>query len=121
MISKKGMGMVDLADLTQRYVEAFNSRDLDVIATMLHDEFTLTDPSVRGVGPKEKALEVIQGLFEMAGNSLSFSARNIYVSGSTSFIEFDLELNGDELEGTDIIEWQGDKLIEMRAYVNSKP
>lgn len=104
--------------LTRRYVEAFGARDLDAVAEMLHEDFVLEDPVVVRVEGKAKALVEIRKIFESNPNKLDFRARNIFVDGEASIIEFVLELDGATLKGTDVIEWSGGKMTAMRAYLD---
>jgi hypothetical protein len=58
-----------------------------------------------------------RGLF--AGcNKLSFVARNIFVDGDTTLIEFVLTLDDKVLTGIDLIEWRNGKMRELRAYLD---
>jgi ketosteroid isomerase-like protein len=107
---------VNFRELTEDYVRKFTQKDISGVAEMLHEDFALEDPVVTRVEGKEKALVTIGDLFKI--EQLKFSARNIYVDGSTSIIEFDLYLGDTHLKGTDIIQWEGEKMLELRAYLD---
>ena len=49
---------------------------------------------------------------------MDFSAKNIYQDGQTTIIEFILKLDDTVLTGTDIIEWEDNKMKELRAYLD---
>lgn len=106
-----------LRKLTETYVAAFNGKDLPGCAALMHDDFALEDPVVKRVEGKKAVLAVVGGMFE-ANAKLSFRARNIFVDANTSLIEFVLELGGKVLTGVDVIEWRGDKMAELRAYLD---
>jgi ketosteroid isomerase-like protein len=103
--------------LTEAYIRAFDARDLDAVGALLTDDFSLQDPVVKRIDGKPAALAMMQAMF--AGcQTLSFRARNIYVDGATTLIEFTLDLDSTHLQGVDIIEWQGDRMRALRAYLD---
>ncbi|EPU7282925.1 nuclear transport factor 2 family protein [Campylobacter upsaliensis] len=106
-----------LKNLTKAYIKAFNDRNLESVEALLDEDFILQDPAVKRIEGKQKALEAIESIFSSCKN-LSFSAKNIYEDGQTTFIEFILKLDEVNLEGVDILEWQGDKIKELRAYLD---
>ncbi len=83
----------------------------------MHETFVLEDPVVIRVEGKQAALDVVAGIFKSI-ESLRYRARNIFVDGNTSLIEFVLEADGKTLTGVDVIEWQDGKMQEMRAYLD---
>lgn len=108
-----------LKDLTKQYIEAFNSKDINAVSVLLDKDFILCDPVVKRLEGKEKCLEAIKNIFDSC-ETLNFRANNIYRDSQTTFIEFILELDGVKLEGVDIIEWRDKKMVELRAYLDTK-
>ncbi|WP_270969011.1 nuclear transport factor 2 family protein [Campylobacter upsaliensis] len=106
-----------LKNLTKAYIKAFNDRNLESVGALLDEDFILQDPAVKRIEGKQKTLGAIESIFSSCKN-LSFSAKNIYEDGQTTFIEFILKLDEVRLEGVDILEWQGDKIKELRAYLD---
>ncbi|MGB6329376.1 MAG: nuclear transport factor 2 family protein [Halarcobacter sp.] len=106
-----------LKELTKQYIEAFDSKDIDKVAELLNDDFALEDPVVKRIKGKENVLKAIKGIFDSC-KTLSFIAKNIYQDNQTTIIEFELKLDKTILTGTDIIEWEENKLKEMRAYLD---
>lgn len=106
-----------LKELTQKYVSAFNQRDIEEVANLLNDNFALEDPIVKRIEGKDKCLSAIKNIFEGC-KELSFSAKNIFQDQNTTFIEFILTLDELRLEGVDILEWQDEKIVELRAYLD---
>lgn len=106
-----------LIDLTKQYIEAFNSKDLKKITELLIDDFALEDPIVKRMEGKNEVLKSIQTLFDSC-ITLSFKAKNIYQDNNTTMIEFILKLDETTLTGTDIIEWENNKMKELRAYLD---
>ena len=107
----------DLLHLTKNYIKSFDKKDLESVSKLLSNDFVLEDPVVKRVKGKEEALEKINEIF-LGSNKLSFIAKNLYQQGNTTIIEFSLELDGTSLFGVDIIEWEGDKMKELRAYLD---
>ena len=106
-----------LKKLTKKYIEAFDSKDLDRCANLFTDDFALEDPVVRRIEGKEEVLKAIKSIFDSC-TTLDFSAKNIYQDNQTTIIEFTLKLDNTTLTGTDIIEWEDNKMKELRAYLD---
>jgi ketosteroid isomerase-like protein len=106
-----------LKKLTQKYIEAFNAKNLDKCAELFTDDFALEDPVVKRIEGKEEVLKAIKGIFDSC-TTLDFNAKNIYQDNQTTIIEFILKLDNTILTGTDIIEWENNKMKELRAYLD---
>ena len=106
-----------LKELTQKYIEAFDTKNVESIAVLLRDDFALEDPVVKRIVGKTQVLEAIQSIFNSC-QTLSFKAKNIYQDGETTIIEFILQLDEKTLTGTDIIEWKDGRMKELRAYLD---
>ncbi|MBT4122204.1 nuclear transport factor 2 family protein [bacterium] len=106
-----------LKELTQKYIEAFDNKDLEKCAELFTDDFALEDPVVKRIEGKEKVLEAIKGIFDSC-ETLNFEAKNIYQDNQTTIIEFILKLDDTILTGIDIIEWEDNKMKELRAYLD---
>lgn len=106
-----------LKKLTEEYIVAFNNKDIDAVSLLLTEDFALEDPVVKRIEGKESVLNAISGIFDSC-NTLNFSSKNIYEEGSTTIIEFILKLDDTVLTGTDIIEWENNKMKELRAYLD---
>lgn len=101
---------------TQQYVNFFHQRNLAGLRALMTDAFALEDPTVGRLEGKETVLGYIGEIFK-AHPCLGFKARRIVADASHSVIEFDLQLGDQLLRGTDVIEWEGDRLNELRAYL----
>ncbi|EAL7864937.1 nuclear transport factor 2 family protein [Campylobacter lari] len=106
-----------LKELTKQYIKVFDEKDLNGVSLLFDDDFVLEDPVVKRVEGKNKSLEVIKNIFNSC-NKLNFSAKNIYMEGNTTIIEFVLILDEHKLEGVDIISWENEKIKELRAYLD---
>ena len=84
-----------LKKLTQNYIQAFNDKNLNALSALFDEHVVLEDPIIKRVEGKAAVLSVLEGIFNNVGH-LSFEARNIFVDGGTSLIEFRLKL-GDQL------------------------
>lgn len=103
--------------LTKEYIEAFNNKDLKKLENLFTNDFALEDPAVKRIEGKEKVLVAIEGIFNSCTN-LSFKEKNIYQDNQTTIIEFILKLDDTTLTGIDIIEWENNKMKEIRAYLD---
>lgn len=102
--------------LTNLYVGFFNARNIAGVSALLDDEIVLEDPSVKRLEKKDYVLTYIKGIFD-SNPDLAFTARNVIVEENISVIEFELNFGSQNLKGTDIIEWSGRKIRELRAFL----
>lgn len=110
--------MINIRELTERYISYFHTKDIDGIEALMHDTFALEDPTVKRISGKKASLAFIRELFS-ANNRISFCAKNIFIEKEVSLIEFELKLDELTLLGVDIIEWREGKMCELRAYLNT--
>lgn len=104
--------------LTEQYISCFNNKDIQGVGCLLSEGFILEDPVVKQVIGKANALNAIKSIFD-SNEKLQFEAKNIFVDGAISIIEFSLILNEHVLSGADIVEWDPDgKMINLRAYLD---
>ena len=103
--------------LTQKYINSFSNKDLTTISYLLTDDFVLEDPVVKRVEGKEASLNVIKDIFDSC-NNIDFSAKNIFIDNNISIIEFILDIDDTRLTGVDIIEWDNNKIKELKAYLD---
>ncbi len=106
-----------LIELTREYIKAFDNKDLESVSLLLTEDFALEDPAVKRIEGKVNVLNTIEGIFNSC-KTLNFTEKNIYVSDNTTIIEFILKLDDTVLTGTDIIEWENNKMKELRAYLD---
>jgi hypothetical protein len=106
-----------LKELTKRYIEYFNNKDLNSCGKLFAEDFALEDPVVKRIEGREEVLEALKAIFD-SSTALDFIAKNIYQDNQTTIIEFVLNLDNTILTGTDIIEWQNNKMKELRAYLD---
>ena len=111
--------MTDIRKLTTDYVTAFHTRDLHKVAEHLADDFTLTDPEVTSLTPKNSVLDYINQLFDTHEN-LSFEAHSILVDDGASAIHFSLTLGEEIFDGVDLIHWKVGKMTSMHAYLTPR-
>jgi len=110
------VGRERIAVLTRLYIGFFHSRNLAGVRAMVTDDVALEDPTVKRMEGKEAVLGYLAEIFN--GNpDLTFSARQMIADETRSVIEFDLVIGGQNLKGTDIIEWEGRRIKELRAYL----
>lgn len=111
--------MEDLRQLTEAYVEAFNTKNLDAVAALLDDDFSLTDPTVTALRPKPVALQLISDLF-VSHITLTFKAQQILVDAPYTAIHFMLTLDETTYDGMDLISWSCGRMIRMDAYLTPR-
>jgi len=106
-----------LKDLTKIYIDAFSNKDRQKCSELFCKDFSLEDPVVKRIEGKKEVLKAIENIFNSC-DILEFTANNIYKDNNTTIIEFILKLDNTTLSGTDIIEWENNKMKELRAYLD---
>lgn len=106
-----------LRKLTKNYVEAFNNKDIKTVSDLFSNDFVLEDPVVKRIEGKKNSVEAVENIFNSC-EKLSFEAKNIYIENQITIIEFILIIDNTILTGTDIIEWENNKMKELRAYLD---
>jgi dTDP-glucose pyrophosphorylase len=101
--------------LSRIYARFFSQRNLAGLTAMLTADFELKDPAVHVRG-RDAVLDYIKGIYA-ANPTLAFEPREIIADPTRSVIEFNLQLGGTRLVGTDVIEWEGSRLKTLRAYL----
>lgn len=111
--------MKNISSLTQDYVNAFNSKNLEKTSELIHADAILFDPAnPNGIFGKENVIKMISNLFNDI-EDLNFKAKHIFcdVAKDTSIIEFELIIDKKTLKGVDVVQWENNKIIELRAYL----
>lgn len=90
--------------------------DIAGVANLFAESFTLIDPSVTRLGPRQSALAYIQELFTSNPN-LHFEAHKILVEPPYSALHFAITLDGKLYDCVDVITWEGSRMICVEAYL----
>jgi len=109
-------GKSNLTELTEKYVKAFDQRSLHDVLAFFDKNASLVDPANSLIG-LDAIRNMLLKLFNES-NELSFTAKTILVENKKSVIEFELKVNGNTLQGVDIISWNNnDKISALNAYL----
>jgi NDP-sugar pyrophosphorylase family protein len=106
-----------LEEKSRDYVRAFHSQDIKVIMEFFDDSSVLVDPNVELLGASAIKEFLIE--FFISINKFSFIEKDIIASEKKSVIEFELSVDGTTLMGTDVICWNGNKIVSLKSYVNN--
>ena len=103
--------------LTESYIQAFNDKNTDKVLSLCSKDIYLKDPSNEIYG-QAQLKSFLKDFFK---NDISFCARGIIVgdekSRDHSVIHFSLTVNDERFAGVDIIQWEGEKIISLVAYL----
>jgi ADP-glucose pyrophosphorylase len=109
-------GKSNLSELTEKYVEAFDKRSLHDVMDFFDKNASLVDPANSLIG-HNSIRDMLLKLFNES-KELSFTAKTILVESKKSVIEFELVIDGNMLQGVDIISWNNnDKISALNAYL----
>jgi len=108
---------VNLIELTERYVDNFNKKNMSSLELMIHEEATLVDPENTFSG-KEKIVEELNRL--LSHEEIMLDAVEIYndAQQETTLLEFKIRIDDLMLKGIDAIKWKDNKIYKLTAYVN---
>ena len=110
-------------DLIEKYCEAFGRRDLSTISNLLDKNIILQDSIIGKISGKNDVLKIFEKMFDQF--KIDFEVKKIYSSSNYSFaIEFyliliDEQKNEQTVEGVDLIQLSEDKIISIRAYLDT--
>jgi len=106
----------------KKYLEAFSSKDIEALESMYHDDVSLRDWLSSAVG-KEDVIESNKKLFN-ACSSVDIKLKHIIAHSNKAACEIDIDLTHndgtkDKLLVVDVIEFEDDKIKEIRAYLGN--
>jgi dTDP-glucose pyrophosphorylase len=107
----------EIRRLTRRYISAFNSRCLEEIASLMHEEFVLEDPAVKRIESRDRVTEFLGEMFTSA-RTLSFTAVDVATFHNKSFIQFQLNIDDKRFRGVDVITWSDGKMESLIAHLD---
>jgi ketosteroid isomerase-like protein len=107
----------DLKALTGLYMQRFAAKDLDGVMALFHPDAGFEDPTVGRLDGTD-AIRAAFGFIFQSFATLGFEARNLYQDNQTVVLEFVITADHLRLTGTDIIDWDGDRIRELRAYLD---
>ncbi len=102
-------------ELSRLYARFFHDKNIAGVRAMLAPDARLSDPTVDLAG--REAIEAFVAELFAKFAQLSFEPKKIVAEENASVIEFALELDGKKLVGTDVIEWAGQQIQALRAYL----
>jgi ketosteroid isomerase-like protein len=117
--SRKYTDLSHVRASTKKYVEAFSSKNIQEISSMLSLDAVFIDPIKGEIKGKNAIHNFIYKLFEDC-RTLSFVEKNILVDSETSIIEFELDIDGELISGVDIILWKYGKISRLEAYFTTR-
>jgi NDP-sugar pyrophosphorylase family protein len=109
-------GETEIRRLTRKYVSAFNSRRLEEVTSLMHEEISLEDPDIKRIDGLSNVSAFLGDVFSSSG-SLEFSAVDIAVFHNKSFIQFELKVDDKHIRGVDIITWCDGKMESLVAHM----
>ncbi len=98
----------------ERYFQAFEQRDLDAIAELMHDDYVEEFPqSGEKIRSKQHARSVLENY---PGGLPNLVDRSYVVSGDLGVMKMTLEYGGDRVYACEVIDFQEGKIKRVRAY-----
>ena len=111
----------ELKQLTDKWNEAWNSRDPEELAAFFTDDSTYYEPSLEGAVPGKAGIRDCARETWARWPSAGFEVVSITIAEPRVALEWKSSATHKsgtvvQLEGVDILEWNGDKLAAARVY-----
>ena len=111
-----------MREKVKKYFDAFSSKDVAALEEMYHDDISLRDWLSSATG-KKGVIESNKRLFN-ACSSVSVKLKHLIAHSHKAACEIDINLihndgTEDKLLVVDIIEFEDDKVKEIRAYLGN--
>ena len=101
-------------DSIDRYFRAFEQRDLDAIADLMHDDYVEEFPqSGERISSKQDARNVLE---HFPGGLPSLVDHSYVVSGDLGVMKMTLDYGGNRVYACEVIDFQAGKIKRVRAY-----
>lgn len=105
---------MNIVEITKKYFEHFSNQDLDALSELFCEDITLKDWE-NDISGKEKVLDVIRGIFVLTP-VIEIIPAVIACIDNTAMAEILISAGDTALEVVDVIEYENDKIISIRAY-----
>ena len=115
-----------LADLTQRFMDAFNTHDLDRVMTFFAEDAIYDEFNGRRNEGKTAIRQAFEPQFAGAFGTIQFLDDDLFVDAETGKIMVSwrctLEVKGQPTSwrGLDLLHFEGDKLVQKLTYAKTK-
>jgi ketosteroid isomerase-like protein len=106
-----------IKELTLLFAKYFTAKDVDGIGSLLTDNFSLFDPALKWLHGKKAVLDVLKKQFKETSR-VSYEVENCFQDGVATILEFKITLDELILHGVDLIQWENQKMAELRCYYN---
>jgi len=111
-----------MRDKIKKYFEAFSSKDVGSLEDMYHDDISLRDWLSSASG-KKNVIESNKRLFDACPN-VNIKLKHVIAHSHKAACEIEIDLThndgtADKLLVVDVIEFEGDKIKEIRAYLGN--
>ena len=115
-----------LIDLTQRFMDAFNTHDLDGVMTFFAEDAIYDEFNGRRNEGKAAIRQAFEPQFAGAFGNIQFLDDDLFVDAETGKIMVSwrctLEVKGQPTSwrGLDLLHFEGDKLVQKLTYAKTK-
>ena len=112
----------ELKDLTDRFVEAFNTQDLDAVMSFFAEDAVFED--LRGVPFRgtEAIRKAFKGLVTGGAGKIVFDEEDYFAEAGPDKVmtswSLEMDIGGDRkvMRGLDLLYWRGDKIALKTTY-----
>ena len=115
----------ELADLTERFVDAFNQMDIDGIVSFFSEDAVYEDSRGGSHTGPDAIREAFTPLVGGAMGKISFDAEDLFMEEDTGKVmaswKLHMEVDGKPVvvRGLDCLHFKGDRLVKKLAYMKA--
>lgn len=99
------------------FADAFTQKDVNAIAPLLQEAVAYEDPAFGRVEGKQSLVKLLQDQLATS-EYVDYRLLHLFQDDQTTLLEFHMTVDRIDLYGVDIIEWQDQKIKEIRRYTN---
>lgn len=115
----------ELADLTERFVDAFNNMDIDGVVSFFSDDAVYEDSRGDSHTGPQAIRQAFTPLVGGAMGKIRFDAEDLFMEEDTGKVmaswKLNMEVDGKPVvvRGLDCLHFRGDKLVKKLAYMKA--
>lgn len=107
-----------MKNLALQFAKFFTEKNAEGIGGLLNEDFALFDPALKWIKGKSSAIQVLEKQFKET-EFVQYEVIRAYQDKNTTILEFKITMDQLVLYGVDFIEWEKNKMVELRCYYNA--
>ncbi|MBX2813967.1 MAG: nuclear transport factor 2 family protein [Myxococcales bacterium] len=111
--------MTSLVTKTEMLIAAIDSGNIEALSSLLADNIVFEFPSAPSMSTKSEVLDHFKTEFEEhLFSNPPIIVHRIFFTADTTVVEFTINTGEHSLGGVEVLEWENEKVVALRAYIN---